>query len=259
MRPHEIHVVYLDGLTPFADRLPTMRPTVIPSLLAMSLIVACARPDTAKPASQPPAATASANGALGTAIAGRDSISDRADAGRILGSPNAPVWVIMASDFQCPFCKQWHDATFPQIMQNYVTKGRVRLAYVNFPLRMHQNSMPASEAAMCASVQNKFWQMHDALFNTQEKWESLPNATAFFDSLAIAAGVNAPLYRECISQHLTAPLIQADRDRWAARGVRSTPTFFIGDTMIEGAQPYADFQKAIDAALAKAAAKKPAG
>ena len=132
------------------------------------------------------------------------------------------LWVIMASDFQCPFCKQWHDARFSQLMQNYVAKGRIRLGFINFPLSQHQNAMPAAEAAMCAAAQNKFLAMHEALFATQAKWETLPNPTPVFDSLATAAGVNMPAYRACVSKHLARA---ADRSgsRPAGRRPASNP------------------------------------
>ncbi|HTE46517.1 MAG TPA: thioredoxin domain-containing protein, partial [Gemmatimonadaceae bacterium] len=98
-------------------------------------------------------ATAPSPSSNAAASALRDSTSDRADRGRILGDSNATVWVVMVSDFQCPFCKQWHDAAFQQIMKTYVNTGRVRLAFLNMPLSIHRNAVPASEAAMCASVQ----------------------------------------------------------------------------------------------------------
>jgi protein-disulfide isomerase len=180
--------------------------------------------------------------------AAEDSVSKRADRGRILGDTTATLWVIMASDFQCPYCKQWHDARFSQLMQNYVAKGRIRLGFVNYPLSQHQNAVPAAEAAMCASAQNKFLPMHEALFASQPKWENVSKPVPMFDSLAAGIGVNMPAYRECMSEHLALPLIEADHDRWATAGIRSTPTFFVGRKMLEGAD--ADVGAAIDAALA---------
>jgi protein-disulfide isomerase len=194
--------------------------------------------------------------ASGSVMLAADTISQRADRGRILGDTAAKVWVIMASDFQCPYCKQWHDARFSQLMKNYVAKGRIRLGFVNFPLSQHQNALPAAEAGMCAAAQNKFLPMHESLFATQPKWETLRNPTPIFDSLATAAGVSMPPYRECVEKHLTRPLIEADHDRWASAGVGSTPTFFVAGKMLPGGAD-ADVGAAIDAALGTGAAKKP--
>jgi protein-disulfide isomerase len=195
-------------------------------------------------------ASGSANGTLAAAPAAgapRDSISDRADHGRIAGDSTAKLWVIMASDFQCPYCKAWHDAAFPGLMNDYVKTGKIRLAFLNMPLSIHPNAMPASEAAMCASVQNKFWPMHEALFATQQSWETMRDPSTKFDSIAGSLGVNVPAYRTCVSKHLTVPLIQADHDRARAAGVNSTPTFFVGNQTLTGSD--ANLRGAIDAAL----------
>jgi protein-disulfide isomerase len=103
---------------------------------------------------------------------------------------------------------------------------------------------------MCASVQDKFWQMHGSLFETQRRWESQPNPVPTFDSLAVAAGVDAKAWRDCMTSHATAKLIDADHDRSSTAGVRSTPTFFVGDQKLEGAYPTDSFRVAIDRALA---------
>lgn len=230
--------------------------SVLPALLVASL-AACARTDSSSATTKTAEAKTTAETAAGSVAPGmvpRDSISERADRGRILGDSTASVWVIMVSDFQCPYCKQWHDVQFAAI-QEYGLKNRVRLAFLNFPLSMHQHAMAASETAMCASVQGKFWPVHEGLFATQDRWKALPSATALFDSIAMAAGVNVATYKQCMSQHLTVPLIEADRERGRQAGVGSTPTFFVGSQALQGAD--ADIKGAIEAALAKAPAKKP--
>lgn len=145
----------------------------------------------------------------------------------------------------------WHDSTYGPLVRDYVATGKVVLAYLNFPLRQHQNAMPAAEAAMCASVQNKFWPMHDALFSSQQTWENLPNAMPAFDSLAARLGVAMPAWRDCVSHHLTRPLIEADYARSQSAGVASTPSFFVGDQPLAGFEPYSAFRRVIEAQLAK--------
>ena len=186
-----------------------------------------------------------------------DSVSTAADRGRIRGSATAPIWLVEVSDFQCPYCKQWHDQSFATIDREFVQTGKVRLAYLNFPLSsIHKNARAASEAAMCASVQGKFWPLHESLFTTQTRWSALGNPMPVFDSLAVAAGANAATWRECMTSHATLPLIEADRDRSSRAGVQSTPTFFIGDRKLEGAYPVDSFRVAIEAAIAKARGPK---
>lgn len=234
-------------------------PALRAALIVASLLAACARTD-ATPAGGARAGSATAAGEVASGPTTRvttsgltDSVSSAADRGRIRGSENAPVWLIEISDFQCPYCKQWHDQSFAVLDREYVQTGKVHLAYLNFPLTsIHANARAAAEAAMCASVQNKFWPLHDTLFSTQARWEGTANALAIFDSLAVAAGVNAPAWRACMASHATLPLIEADRDRSKSAGVQSTPTFFVGDRKFEGAYPPDSFRVAIDAALAKA-------
>ena len=184
-----------------------------------------------------------------------DSLSTLADAGRIRGNTAAPIWLIEVSDFQCPYCKRWHDETYAILDKEFVQTGKVRLAFMNFPIpSLHPNARAASEAAMCASVQGKFWELHESLFNTQEAWAPQGNPMPTFDSLAVAVGADGPSWRSCMSSHAAGPIIDADRQRTSASGVQSTPTFFIGDQKLEGAYPVDSFRVIIRKQIAKAGA-----
>jgi protein-disulfide isomerase len=224
------------------------------AIAALVLGAACASSDAANTsskatnASTPTADSASGSLASSTGIP-HDSISDRADLGRIAGDSNAKVWVIMGSDFQCPYCKAWHDAFFQSIVRDYTNKGKIRMAFINMPLSIHPNAVPAAEAAMCASVQGKFWPMHDALFAHQDAWVPAQDPSSKLQEIAQSVGVDVAKWKTCYSQHLTLPLIQADRDRLRNRGVRSTPTFIIVPTnqMVEGSDK--DLHAEIEAAL----------
>jgi len=178
-----------------------------------------------------------------------DSLTIKADLGRIEGSPSAKVWVVEVSDFQCPFCKEWHDQTYPIVRDEFVKTGKIRLAYVNFPMSQHQNATPAAQAAMCASVQGKFWPMHDSLFNTQTSWDLLPNPAPFFESMATKIGVNIPTWKSCLATKSVRDLIQADLDRSRRAGVESTPSFIVGGKLIEGARRADEMRRAINEAL----------
>jgi protein-disulfide isomerase len=229
------------------------------ALALASTLAACARTD-ANGAGHKVVASggdvAPTPSASGMASGLTDSVSAQADRGRVRGASSAPIWIVEISDFQCPYCKRWHDQAFATIDKDYVQTGKVRMAYLNFPLSMHPNARAASEAAMCASVQGKFWQLHNSLFESQEKWAPQQNPMPTFDSLAVAAGVNAAAWRSCMTTHATGKLIDADHDRSTAAGVQSTPTFFIGDRKLEGAYPVDSFRVAIEAAIAKAGATK---
>jgi protein-disulfide isomerase len=192
-----------------------------------------------------------------SAAAVPDSSVARADLARIQGSVNAPVWVIVVSDFQCPYCKEWHDQAYKAFRDEFVTTGKVRMAYVNFPLNSHINAWPSAESAMCAAAQGKFWEMHDALFETQTRWETMSSPAPLFDSLARTVGVDLARWRDCVTAGKMKALIQADHDRAAKAGAGATPSFLIGDKILAGAQPIDQLRVAIDSALAKSKKTKP--
>jgi protein-disulfide isomerase len=232
---------------------PFSRPLAL--LLALAAIGGC---DSAAAATDaPPALGTVAEAsvvAAGTDTAGAALLS-RADLGRIDGPASARVWLVVISDFQCPFCKRWHEQTGERLHNEYVRTGKIRVAYLNLPISSHRNAQPAHEAAMCAAEQGAFWPVADALFATQDSWKSRLNVDSYFDSLAVRHVSDRARYRSCISSGATRPLIDADVSRIQRLGVGSTPTFVIGQQLIVGAQPYEVFQRAIDAALAAAPAR----
>lgn len=224
-------------------------------LLLLAVVLASCRPS----GSQNTRAREETSAAPATSDSARaEALLERADRARIQGDSAAPVWVVELSDFQCPFCKQWHDETYPELVRAYVVPGHVRLAYVNFPLNMHVHAFHAAEAAMCSAAQDRFWQMHDALFATQKHWAQMTDtaAAALFDSLAVATGANAGEWHACMRSGVMRRLVNADRARGTSAGIRSTPMFFVGDEPIQGAAPIAAFRSAIERARAKTAAPR---
>ena len=219
---------------------------IVPLLTA--LLAACERADVA-PAS---AAAAPARPS--------DERVGRADAARIKGDEKAPVWIVEISDFQCPFCRQWQQETYPQLQREYVATGKVKLAYIHLPLSNHRHALPAAEASMCAGAQGRFWEMHDAIFASQPQWTALASAAAVFDSLAAGTGIDMATWRACVESGVMRPIIRSDYERAVRSGANSTPTFLImGDStiaggqpaMLVGAQPIENFRSAIDALLVR--------
>jgi protein-disulfide isomerase len=172
------------------------------------------------------------------------------DLARIQGAPSARVWFVIASDFQCPYCKQFHDQSFAAIRDQYVSTGKVRMAYINFPLPSHANAWPSAEAAMCAGAQGKFWQMHDALFASQDRWEDKHPPTAVLDSVAHSIEVDTTAMNACMTGPSVHALIEADRDRADQSGVNATPTIIIGRNLMPGVEPIANYRRVLDSALA---------
>jgi protein-disulfide isomerase len=175
-----------------------------------------------------------------------------ADTARIQGNPAAKVWLVMASDFQCPACKHWHDTYAAEIMRDYVASGKVRFAYINFPLDQHLNARPASEAAMCAAAQGKFWGVHDRIFATQDEWAQTGDPIPHFRKIMTETGVDTAAWNNCLVEHVMVPLIDGDQARGRTGGVDQTPYFFIGERKVGGAIPADRMRPLLDAALAQA-------
>ncbi len=229
--------------------MPTHTVNFSAALAAALIVIACS------PNGSTPRADATPSGAVAKTApaspAAPDPMVTAADHGRIQGDSTAKTWVIIASDFQCPYCKQWHEETYAAFIKEYVRSGKVKVAYVNFPLNQHQNAVITAQAAMCAASQNKFWQYHDALFNSQSRWETMQDPRPVLDSLAGTVGVDVPSWGKCVDSGKMLPIIRADRDRLAQAGVQSTPSFLIGDEILAGAQPIEAMRPALDSAIKK--------
>ena len=103
---------------------------------------------------------------------------------------------------------------------------------------------------MCASVQGKFWAMHDSLFLAQDRWSEIAKPDTMFARFAGSISLDAKAYGSCMTSHATRPLIASDAERSSNAGISGTPAFIIGDSLISGAYPFADFKRVLDANLA---------
>jgi protein-disulfide isomerase len=173
----------------------------------------------------------------------------------ILGSASAAVTLIEYGDYQCPYCVEFFSQTQPQIIQNYVNTGKVRVVFRDFAF-LGAESTAAAEAAQCAEDQNKLWPYHDALYaakladdNNGGSEDDGFYTTAEFLKLAQQVGLNIPTFTSCINNNTDANIVAQERGAAANAGVNSTPSFIVNGTMITGAQPYSVFQTALDAAL----------
>ena len=181
----------------------------------------------------------------------------RLDRVAIRGDASARVVLVEMSDFECPFCGRHFRQTAPLIDRDYVVSGKIRQAFVNLPLTIHRNAFTAAEAGACAADQGKFWEMHDRLFSNQRQLFA-----PMLPTYATAVGVNADQFRACLDTHRHADDVRNDIAMAQRAGATATPTFFIGmldpktlnvsvTDRIVGAKPYAVFQQALDAALAR--------
>jgi protein-disulfide isomerase len=167
--------------------------------------------------------------------------------GTTLGNPDAPLTIVEYSDFKCPYCKTAALETVPQIEEEYIATGKVKLVFRHFVIHGKEAEM-AAEAAECASEQNAFWEYHDVLFlNNERVTFNSENLKRFAQGL----GLDTESFGTCLDSKRYIDKLEDDAAEARRRGVSSTPTFFVGQTKLEGAKSYAEFKKAIDDELAK--------
>ena len=173
--------------------------------------------------------------------------------GYLIGSPSAPVEVVEYADFECPSCGQFATVTEPDVRTRLVNTGKIRVRFLDFPLPMHKNTWAASLAASCANDQGKFWEMHDQIFATQDKWngEATSNPRKVLKGLAEGLGLDMSKYGACMDAETHRAQIQANQQEGERRGVFSTPSFAIGGQVHPGALPFDQFNKLVEAELAK--------
>lgn len=194
-------------------------------------------------------AVQSSSGGGATTLPPRIAESD----GRTLGDPGAPVTVVEYADFQCPICKQAETSIVSQIERDYVVQGKVKIEFRMFPF-LGQESFAAAQAAEAADAQGKFWEYHDALFNAQGAENSGAFSRTELVALAQQVGLDVPKFESDLDANTYLASVQQEAAAARSAGVNSTPTFYVNGKKIVGAQPYAQFTSAIDAALAAAGA-----
>lgn len=179
--------------------------------------------------------------------------------GPALGSEEAPVVVVEFSDYGCPYCRSFHQATFPDLAATWVETGRVRWVVRDFPIpRLHPNSVRAAEAAACADEQGKLSEMRRALFAAAPH-----HAPGRLLEMGAEVTADDEAFEACLLERRHHESVRRSRAAGDDAGVVGTPTFFVlarnpgsgGLTVsdvIRGAAPPARFEEALDRALADA-------
>lgn len=164
------------------------------------------------------------------------------------GDPAAPVVMEEFSDFQCPYCGRFFEQTLPALEENQIANGELVLVFYDFPLtRIHPQAPLAAEAAHCAGEAGAiaYWEMHDMLFEKIGEWSGKGNADAIFVGYAETLDLDANDFADCLESDRHTERVQTGLQKGEARGVNSTPSFFINDQPLVGAQPLANFNEAI--------------
>jgi protein-disulfide isomerase len=159
------------------------------------------------------------------------------------GNPSAPVTIVEFSDYQCPFCARVNP-TLDRIRQTY--GDRVKIVFKDFPLPNHAEAPKASEAARCAGDQNKYWEMHDAMFANQRAL-----GVPALKQTARAIGLDGTKFDQCLDSGKWSAAVQAGLAQGEKMGVNSTPTLYVNGRAVIGAMPFENFKTIIDEELAR--------
>ena len=139
----------------------------------------------------------------------------------------------------------------PELIEQYVDTGKVRYVYREFPLTsIHPAAQRASEAAVCAGQQDRYWEMNEKLFSSTEEWGAQEDPTSLFERYAEEIGLDSTAFNGCLDSGEAAAVIQADRMAGETFGVSATPYFFINELPIRGGLPVEALGRVIDYAAA---------
>lgn len=167
------------------------------------------------------------------------------EGGRAWGPKDAPIKIEEFLDYQCPACGAYNRNFEASVIDAYAKTGKVRYEVHSISF-IGQESLDAAAATLCATDQNKFWQMHNGLFANQNG----ENQNAFNKSrlkeIAVKNGLDATVFNTCLDTGKYAQQAVQERTDSENRGVQQTPTFFVNGRMYPGTLGAADFKKIFD-------------
>jgi len=144
-----------------------------------------------------------------------------------LGPDNAAVKVVEFSDFQCPFCGRFF-GVLKQVEQNF--GEQIQLIYRQYPLpSLHPNAQKAAEASLCAQEQGKFWELHDLMFQEQDKL-----TVRELKEKAGRLGMDQKEFDSCLDTGRYVERVQEDQKEGVRAGVTGTPALFLNGVPLAG-------------------------
>ncbi len=162
-----------------------------------------------------------------------------------LGDTNAPVTIIIFSDFQCSYCKKFHKKIYPKLKTHYIHTGLVRIVYRNLPSSMHENAFKAAEIAECAHEQDLFWNIFDLL----HKYAYRINDMDFISKIPDSILFDNEQIKKCIASRKYKEEIYNDIEDAYTAEIKGTPTFVINNKLYPGFKSWESFKKIIEQEL----------
>lgn len=167
-----------------------------------------------------------------------------------IGDTDAPVVLVVFSDYQCPYCASWSEETLP-VMMDYVDRGELRIEMRDLNV-FGPESVQASHAAYAAALQDRFWDFHHELFAGGETRSESELSEESLTELADDLGLDTEQFTEDMNSADVEEQVSANQQLGTDIGAYSTPSFVLGGQPMVGAQPTEVFTDAVDEALAEA-------
>lgn len=162
-----------------------------------------------------------------------------------IGDVDAPVVMVFYSDFQCPYCGQFARETEPELIEDYVEKGIMRIEWRDFPY-IGEDSTKGAVAGRAAAEQDKFQEFHDAVYADQPEPNSGEMTDDYLDGIAEKIGLDMDEFHEDFDPDKFEDEVEEDFKEGQSLGVSAAPTFVINGIPIIGAQPTDTFTDVID-------------
>lgn len=163
----------------------------------------------------------------------------------VSGDAAAPVTMVEVSDFGCPHCEDFHADTAEELRAQFVEPGAMR--WVALPYALGTSTVPAAAAAMCANEQNGYFEFANALFAIQPVQDRL--TPEGYQQAAETIGLDLDQFSSCMDDGRYIAVVNQNRDAARANQVTGTPTFFLNDEKLSGAQPITAFAQVINSLM----------
>jgi protein-disulfide isomerase len=149
--------------------------------------------------------------------------------GAVVGSPDAPATLVEYADLQCPFCAQWATNAFPDLLDEYVRPGKLRIEFRGLHF-IGPDSEQALRAALAAGDQDRLWNVVELLYQNQGQENTGWVTDELLSAVATSAGLDEQAWRDAFDSPGVDEAIDAASSAATAAGIRSTPSFQLGPT-----------------------------
>ncbi len=167
-------------------------------------------------------------------------LSDTDDS--FLGEVNAPIELLLFSDFECDYCRNFEQEVLPLLQENWIKTGKVKFVFKHFPLSFHPGGVLAAQVSEYAKSKGKFWEMHDYLFQGQ----SLEGQLATVNAFSTTIGLDSLVLNESLTNGTFLGTVGSDQQHAQIANITGTPTLVINNRVYEGYRTYEELNAILE-------------